>query len=381
MSATERASNTFLSNEELERLAKHKYSASGVSVLDPAIQPFWKWVVELLPVWLAPNALTLAGLVINGLATAVLMLYSSDCKQHAPKWCYFLCAFALFLYQTLDAIDGKQARRTNSSSPLGELFDHGCDALTTVFVTAGTCMTVHLGTLPALHFVMFLSTLLVFYTAHWQSYCSGTLRFGSFDATEAEFGVIFIYLLTGFFGPAVWDTEILSTGFEIKLIPAVFFLASGLFKLLDYFNLMRKINRKDGSAAVRTNIMSPSFPMAIFIISTICVWLKSGPYILGNHLVLFTMTFGLASVKLCHRLLMANMSQSEIIVMDSCLVGPLLMLLNQYLRLADDYVALWLCFVFCAVDLLRYDIGICKDICSHLNIRCFSIQPTSSKAL
>lgn len=27
--------------------------------------------------------------------------------------------------QTFDAVDGKQARRTNSSSPLGELFDHG----------------------------------------------------------------------------------------------------------------------------------------------------------------------------------------------------------------------------------------------------------------
>jgi hypothetical protein len=26
---------------------------------------------------------------------------------------------------TFDAVDGKQARRTNSSSPLGELFDHG----------------------------------------------------------------------------------------------------------------------------------------------------------------------------------------------------------------------------------------------------------------
>lgn len=29
----------------------------------------------------------------------------------------------------MDAIDGKQARRTNSTSPLGELFDHGCDSL------------------------------------------------------------------------------------------------------------------------------------------------------------------------------------------------------------------------------------------------------------
>ena len=42
----------------------------------------------------------------------------------------------IFHIQTLflDAIDGKQARRTNSSNPLGELFDHGCDSLSTVFV-------------------------------------------------------------------------------------------------------------------------------------------------------------------------------------------------------------------------------------------------------
>lgn len=44
---------------------------------------------------------------------------------------YFLTGFGLFLYQTLDAIDGKQARRTGSSTPLGELFDHGCDSVST----------------------------------------------------------------------------------------------------------------------------------------------------------------------------------------------------------------------------------------------------------
>lgn len=49
----------------------------------------------------------------------------------APLWAYLMCAVGLFIYQSLDAIDGKQARRTNSSSPLGELFDHGCDSLST----------------------------------------------------------------------------------------------------------------------------------------------------------------------------------------------------------------------------------------------------------
>ena len=48
-----------------------------------------------------------------------------------PIWGQIATAIGLFIYQTLDAIDGKQARRTNSSSPLGELFDHGCDGVST----------------------------------------------------------------------------------------------------------------------------------------------------------------------------------------------------------------------------------------------------------
>ena len=34
-------------------------------------------------------------------------------------------AIGLWMYQSLDAIDGKQARRTGTSGPLGEMFDHG----------------------------------------------------------------------------------------------------------------------------------------------------------------------------------------------------------------------------------------------------------------
>ena len=32
----------------------------------------------------------------------------------APSWVYFNLAFSLFVYQTMDAIDGKQARRTGT---------------------------------------------------------------------------------------------------------------------------------------------------------------------------------------------------------------------------------------------------------------------------
>ena len=48
----------------------------------------------------------------------------------------------LNLEQTLDAVDGKQARRTGSQSPLGELFDHGCDSLSTIFLSLSVMLTV-----------------------------------------------------------------------------------------------------------------------------------------------------------------------------------------------------------------------------------------------
>lgn len=109
----------------------------------------------------------------------------------------------LFIYQSLDAIDGKQARRTNSSSPLGELFDHGCDSLSTgqliscwcifcprvseplltqpvsaVFVVLGTSIAVQMGTNPDWMFFCCFAGMFMFYCAHWQTYVSGTLRFG-----------------------------------------------------------------------------------------------------------------------------------------------------------------------------------------------------------
>ncbi|KAL8179234.1 UNVERIFIED_CONTAM: Choline/ethanolaminephosphotransferase 1 [Gekko kuhli] len=107
--------------------------------------------------------------------------------------------------KSLDAIDGKQARRTNTSSPLGELFDHGCDSLSTVFVVLGTCIAVQLGTNPDWMFFCCFAGTFMFYCAHWQTYVSGTLRFGIFDVTESELCIVITHLLTGTLGPEFWN--------------------------------------------------------------------------------------------------------------------------------------------------------------------------------
>lgn len=60
-----------------------------------------------------------------------MLYYSPTLDRECPSWVYASWSIGLFLYQTFDAIDGTQARRTHQSGPLGELFDHGVDALNT----------------------------------------------------------------------------------------------------------------------------------------------------------------------------------------------------------------------------------------------------------
>jgi len=120
-----------LTQTQLRKLKEHKYSASSASLFDPVLQHWWNWLVNQVPMWVAPNLITIFGLIVNILSSLILIYYSPDCQQEVPGWACYMCALGLFVYQSLDAIDGKQARRTNSSSPLGELFDHGCDSIST----------------------------------------------------------------------------------------------------------------------------------------------------------------------------------------------------------------------------------------------------------
>ena len=52
----------YLSKKALENLNLYKYKSGEYSVLDKLLTPFWNWFVEFIPLWLAPNLVTLLGL-------------------------------------------------------------------------------------------------------------------------------------------------------------------------------------------------------------------------------------------------------------------------------------------------------------------------------
>lgn len=73
-------SQRILSPAQLKRLSEHKYSCASDSLLDPVLQPYWNKLTSCLPLWLAPNLITVAGLIVNILTTLVLVWYCPDAK-------------------------------------------------------------------------------------------------------------------------------------------------------------------------------------------------------------------------------------------------------------------------------------------------------------
>lgn len=105
---------------------------------------FWEACVKLVPLWVAPNLITFVGWILVILSYANMLRYDYTFKEDIPASAFFFAAACIFIYMTLDAIDGKQARRTKTSSPLGQLFDHGCDSFSVAFFMLAICQATKL---------------------------------------------------------------------------------------------------------------------------------------------------------------------------------------------------------------------------------------------
>ncbi|EGY21037.1 choline/ethanolaminephosphotransferase [Verticillium dahliae VdLs.17] len=123
----------YVRQEFLPNLKEYKYASVDQSLTSKYIlKPFYThFVIKLFPMSMAPNLITLSGFSFIIANILTLLWYNPTLDQDCPSWVYYSWAAGLFLYQTFDAVDGSQARRTRQSGPLGELFDHGVDALNT----------------------------------------------------------------------------------------------------------------------------------------------------------------------------------------------------------------------------------------------------------
>jgi len=120
-----------LDDSDKEAIKSFQYHGKDDSIFyEYVMSPFCQWVVDnILPEKLAPNMITLIGLSFIAIPHVLIMTFYPDEKSIPHRLFYLMSALGTLLYSIFDNLDGKQARKRAQASPLGMLFDHGCDSL------------------------------------------------------------------------------------------------------------------------------------------------------------------------------------------------------------------------------------------------------------
>ncbi|TID28340.1 hypothetical protein CANINC_002517 [Pichia inconspicua] len=191
----------FIPSDAIRHLDEYKYQSEDRSLVTKYIlKPFWLKFERIFPIWMAPNMVTLLGLMFIIISDLLVLIYDPNLESISPKWVYFYHAFAVFMYQTFDACDGIHARRTGQSSPLGELFDHCCDAMNTTLMQIQFASVAGLTCNPLI-FIFQYASLATFYISTWEEFYTHKLFLSEISGpVEGLLMLATVYILAGIFG-------------------------------------------------------------------------------------------------------------------------------------------------------------------------------------
>ncbi|KAI5864790.1 CDP-alcohol phosphatidyltransferase [Durotheca rogersii] len=385
-----------ISDDALTHLRSYKYSSVDKSPVSYYIlRPYWNAFVELLPLWLAPNMVTLIGFFFILANIALLVIFMPDLVGPGPSWLYLSFAFGLFMYQTMDNIDGKQARRTGTSSGLGELFDHGIDSLNCTLGSLLETAAMALGTSKSGVFTALCPCLPMFFST-WETYHTHTLYLGYVNGpTEGILIACSVMAISGIYGPGIWTEPIVNIvgknylfGYDelvgdhsIRDIWILMIVGSLLFGHMPFCVLnVVKARRKNKLPVLP--VFLEWIPMAVYTLS-IGAWLYS-PYstlMRENHLVLFCLTMSFVFGRMTTKMILAHLTRQPFpywTVMLGPLVGGAVLGNLPWFGLAPvsakvEHYYLWAYFAFACVVYFRWAYLVTTSICSFLGINCLTI--------
>jgi len=183
-----------LTLSDIEHIKTHKYKSAGNSFLDGHIDPFWNSCAKALPQKLSPNYVTLSTAFF--LFSGVLLCWFLDptMSKQLPWYAHLYFAFTIWAAQTLDAIDGKHARNTKQTSPVGQLLDHGADAFCNCFQTCMISAGFGYGD-SFLSLIILIYIQAIFWVMNWEEHLTGVLRTHVDGLGGTEFQFIGIFML------------------------------------------------------------------------------------------------------------------------------------------------------------------------------------------
>ncbi|KAJ8769411.1 hypothetical protein K2173_002731 [Erythroxylum novogranatense] len=370
--------------------ALHRYKYSGVDhsyVAKYVLQPFWSRCVTFFPLWMPPNMITLTGFIF--LVTSALLgyVYSPTLDTPPPRWVHFAHGLLLFLYQTFDAVDGKQARRTNSSSPLGELFDHGCDA--SHFESMAFGSTAMCGRYT---FWFWVISAVPFYGATWEHFFTNTLILPAINGPTEGLMLIYVaHFFTALVG-AEWWVQQFGKSFpflswvpfinEIPTFKAVLYLMIAFAVIptiaFNVSNVYKIVKARKGSIFLALAMLYPF----IVLMGGVLDYLSPSD-IMGNYPHLVVLGTGLAFGFLVGRMILAHLCDEpkglktnmcmSLLPLPFAIANSLTARLNDGIPLVDE---IWVLLGYCLYTVglyLHFATSVIHEITTALGIYCFRI--------
>lgn len=295
-------------------------------------------------------------------------MYSIQIKQITDKEIYLFGGSD----QTLDNIDGKQARRTGSSTPLGELFDHGMDSISTILLANVNIIALNACNDGWISILMYTLTILTFYMAMWGVFLTGKLTFGFFDVTEAQWTSIILLTAVFFVSPSFFDKYFMIGSVEFKIryfiyIAMLLTFANYLRTHVTYLNEYK--TTQDGG-----NKYLPAIPLLIMSIYIVFTHLAA-PEIVEKYPIMYFHMFGFVFSKMSNRLIVAHMSKTPFSMIETGYLGPLFTLVCVYIpnNPISTETAIYISLGYVILDLVWYMANVYNEIATFLEIKIFTI--------
>ncbi|EGC35199.1 hypothetical protein DICPUDRAFT_87966 [Dictyostelium purpureum] len=338
--------------------------------------------------------ITAIGLFCNilGMLTIFYFIGMNDKKEESPtiddsnlRWVYFFAGAMIFIYMMMDNIDGKQARRTKTSSPLGELFDHGCDSLTVGLLPLTVGISIGIRSWDIL--IAFMAATIPFYLAHWEEYFTHHLVLGALNGpTEAECMAILFCIVTGIFGQSIWFTAIELPIIEYKgQLNEVIFFAMAIISFVTAFqNILTSTKKALSSNISLFKAYSQPLPFIIFLISEF-IWVTLSPKVYLNNPVIHILSLTFIFSYIVCRCIVQRICQEDfrlfykpLIFLIACVANSIAQkYFNIYL--IDEQLSVKLLFLFSLGFFIHFTFNIIIEMCQVLKIKAFTIPKEKSK--
>ncbi|CAG9328399.1 unnamed protein product [Blepharisma stoltei] len=360
----------YLTEESINTLKNHKYRGSPTTPLMKLLDKIlWTPLSKFIPNSIAPNMVTLFSTIFIMIGVILTLVYNDlQFGKNPPLWVWPVAGLCLWLYDTLDNLDGKHARKTGQSSPLGQLMDHGLDSSFNTFAVSflnfqsvglhGTSIWI-----PLIN----ISVQSIFFYAAWEENYVGSVRttLGWLGVEEFAYIHAIQFVFTFFVGYEFYNTELVA-GFAIKD-------AYGLYLCFIFIYIVSRYINKTLRFAKSYAPLLKWIPMIQVYIGTALIYQTS---VYSKYALLFmidqSVLFGALSVWM----IICNVSKvsfsplridTSLYLLYAILVYSGIDLFNQFeihLAVTSAYV-IYMCYFFSALAL---------EIANYLDIPIFTVK-------